>query len=878
MKNMLNRLRHQKGSALLISLMIMVGLSLLGLGFVAISETESAIAVNEKNYVQAQAAAETGVKAVIEMFQDATWASSEGILPKNSTSMKVQRVYDTSGNVDYYKGNAGTLMFDFPFRGVRDNRFFGDVDSPDVWIRRDGGEGQTYLDKLNAKMFFNGATTANDQTRISDIRVYGPPWPGATKLYNGGATAPGVGETVNSGWWKEPSSGASRYGIATVRVTAQRVIGGKVVAERSVKAIIAETPFPTVDGAIETSGSLVGQGNFNVYWGKILSEKDMQVNRPAVGMPWPDAKNFLYFEYGYDTTTQWEAGKTYAATATQPAKIHAPDACIAGDPELGKFAFQITSTATTPASWSGSPSCAIWTAGKTIGSTVNDGTVTWTTVAGRLFDFNSNITDPNDTFYKNNGWVYQMLGKSLEDPWLHARARNTLVYGNNKIVPCGDAVGPHPCDYNAVTQDVTTRYSNFFQNQVTSDTNTYPERIEAVFPTMDYEFWKSIAQSSSNQPGTSIYYFKYVGNGTSNDFQGPSGVTHDIYWWLNAAKTSANKPYNGLGAGFYFFDTQNSKNPQFNKGGTLTPDIKINSGSVASPFQMQGYIYLNANNFGSTGAGNLADNDVYQMPGEPYRDVGYREVFRDKNNPGNPGNGKFKILPTTGTTANPINGTLPTGNYSVYGANNGQWDFQDLNDNNQFDVFVADITKGGTNPIKRPDGTTLPTPTYMPVPYFEGCTPPDPTATPAVVGNCSEPHEPYLNMTYPVVGSPQAGVKIEWYAQGGGTSTYRKPKLRTGLNTVNTCDDSSATSDCTSNAYDQYGARVSFAPILVGALYNEGGYAGSGNATYYGALLMRGSFNATGTPDVYFDECLAKGCLETQLKMQRVMVTSMETD
>src|SRR5512140_546167 len=93
-KTLIKRLRQEKGSALLISLMIMVGLSLLGLGFVAISETESAIAVNERNYVQAQAAAETGTKAIIEMFQDAEWAFNEGILPKNLTTFKIQRCHD----------------------------------------------------------------------------------------------------------------------------------------------------------------------------------------------------------------------------------------------------------------------------------------------------------------------------------------------------------------------------------------------------------------------------------------------------------------------------------------------------------------------------------------------------------------------------------------------------------------------------------------------------------------------------------------------------------------------------------------------------------------------------------------------------------------
>src|SRR5438132_14650 len=78
------------------------------------------------------------------------------------------------------------------------------------------------------------------------------------------------------------------------------------------------------------------------------------------------------------------------------------------------------------------------------------------------------------------------------------------------------------------------RYSNFFQNLDHTDAGARPEAIEAVFPTMDYEFWKLIAQSASNDPGSGIYYFQYAGNGTNNLFKGPSGKVQDIIKWLNA--------------------------------------------------------------------------------------------------------------------------------------------------------------------------------------------------------------------------------------------------------------------------------------------------------------------------------------------------------
>ncbi|HUP62169.1 MAG TPA: hypothetical protein VNA69_17310 [Thermoanaerobaculia bacterium] len=833
--------RRQKGSALLISLMVMVGLSLLGLGFVAVSETESAIAVNERNYVQARAAAEAGVQAVVEMFQDATWAKDRGILPPNTTALKTLRTYDGT-ETDYYKSNPSDLLFDIPLKGVRGNKFYGGLDTADIMIRwTDGGLDQTYLTALSNALFVNPPGQP-ESLRISDIRVYAPPWPAAT---------------LNAqGFWE---GSTPRYGVATIRVTAQKIVNGRVRGERSVKAILAETPFPTVDGAIETSGSLVGQGNFHVYWGKILSEKDMQVNRPAYGMPWFDGKNMMWFEYGYDTSTPHKQNQAYDVGDV----VH-PAGCLAGDPDLVKIAYQCTTAGTTAPISPPGPDCAAFTANKSPGATVVDGTVGWTVVHARTVRLES-----DSTFYTNFNWLYQLVERTIPDPWLHARARGTLVYDNSKIVPCSDAVNPHPCDYNLETQSVTGRYSNFFQNLTSTDAGTRPERIEAVFPTMDYEFWKAVAQSGSNDPDSGIYYFEYAGgvSDTHNNFKGPGGKVKDIVTWINAAPLGAGgKPLNGLLPGFYFFDTKNKKSPQFDKGGVLTPEVSINSSSVTtSPkkFQARGYIYMNAENFGSSGVGVLIWDDVYPMPGEPYRDIGFRQVDEATN--------EYLL--------NPAAGTIPTADYVVFGVDNRQHDYQDINGNGQLDIFVADVTANNTLPLLRPDGDTTSTPVWLPVPWFEGCTPPNPIADPKVVGDCSEPHEPYLNFIYPDKASPRDGIKIGWSDPSSTVTGWRKPKVR-GLteNSTVACTTDSTNSECTSNSWDEDGALVTLQPIVWGALYNEGGYSGSGNAIYYGAILMRGDFNATGTPEVFFDECLARGCLETQLKMQRVFVSSMETD
>ena len=844
------RRSRQEGSALLVSLMVMVGLSLLGLGFVAITETESAIAINERNTAQALAAAEAGGRVVVEWFQDPDWCESIGVLPQNLVAFKTRRRFEDPARDGYYKFNAMEKLFDKPFRGSEWNRFYGDGDlnppTSDIWIYRGKNTASdNFLRALNERLFFN-SSAQNETVRINDIRVYAPPVPGGRRNVNG--------------FWED--DGQARYGVATVRVTAQKVVGRdcflpepasgdprkpcRVVAERHVKGVVAETPFPTVDGAIETSGTLVGQGSFEVYWGKVLSEKGIQLARPAVGLPWFDATNTMWFEYGYDSAWPREDSKAY----TQGDRVMAPAAAQAANTNLLKISYRASTTGSS-ADAATAPAITDWTAAETPGAMVTDGGVTWVAEASV-----TKPIEPHWLNYSSRDWFYQILGKVIEDPWLHARARQEIRLGNNKSIPCAQPTAFHPCKYNdPVNHNISDRYSNMFQNQYT----TLPQdQVEVVFPTMDYEFWKNVAMSSNNENG--VYYFRYAdgANGTSNDFIGPGGRRASVYYWLNALKDpTTGKPKNGLGAGFYFFDTKNSRNPQFEKGGLLTPDISINSGSIDEPFQMQGYIYLNARFFGTTGQGNMVQDDIYPMPGEPYRDVGIREVDLDSDP-----DWKYEL----------DGGALPAGDYLVIGANNGVWDFQDVNSNASFDLYLEERT------VTRPDGTT--TLAWMPVPFFEGCEITDNTDDGLpVVNGCSEPHEPYLNLTYPIQASRKGSSRVEWYDPATATpQDFRKPKIRTGVNVAVTCSAASSLAECTSNKYDIDGALVTIDALLWGALYNEGGYDGSGNARYYGALLMRASFNSTGTPEVYFNECLARGCLEEQLKLQRVTITSWQTE
>ncbi|MGH9456753.1 MAG: pilus assembly PilX family protein [Thermoanaerobaculia bacterium] len=775
----------QRGSALLVSLMVMVGLSLLGLGFVAISETESAISINERNYAETLAVAETGARAVVEMFQDADWADAIDILPPNKTAIKTSRT--VSSYTGYYKGSPTDLLFDSPFKPAATDRFFGDEENADVIINASKGSVATdYLDDLNDMLF-----GADANPRLTEIRIYAPPI---------------VGGTLVGGFW----TSGDRFGVATISATAEKTgPNGQPVSRRTVKIVLGETPLPGAAGPIQTEGALDNAGSFEVYWGKVTAVDDLKVIKPAVGLPWFDASESAYFEYGYDSTRPWEPNTGYATVGTI---VHPPQSAQNVVPELRRWAYKVT---TAGANSGPEPLPTDWP--QVLGNTITTGDVTLTTV------YASRYPIAPATPYESQEWLWELAGKSVSDPWFQARTRGELCYNNNCT---GTPNAPHPYKYNNPAQDETTTYSNFFKYQTHTEPN---DRVEVTFPTIDYEFWREIAQSS--EPDSGIIYLKW--NAATQQFRSLDNVSMTAVEWLNAID-------NGYGAGFYFFDSANGLNPQYGLGGTLTPDIIIGSADKGPSgyFQMQGFIYLNAQYFGTGGVGATNPTDVFPMPGEPFRDVGYREVDDSTMT--------FNLD--------------AAGDFVLVGKSSDQWDFQDLDGDFAFDVVTAQKTV-------QPPGGGAPVTLWLPVPWFETCT---------VGTTCSEPHEPYLNLVYPTIDNAEGSVGIGWSAAGN-VATMR-PKIRLSENTPNSCTNTSTALECTGNWFDETGAVVRINPVLNGILYNEGGYDAQGNAKYYGSLLIRGDFKGNGTPAVYFNECILKNCWQEQLNLPKVMIQSTQTD
>ena len=52
--------------------------------------------------------------------------------------------------------------------------------------------------------------------------------------------------------------------------------------------------------------------------------------------------------------------------------------------------------------------------------------------------------------------------------------------------------------------------------------------------------------------------------------------------------------------------------------------------------------------------------------------------------------------------------------YSIIGADNKQFDYQDVNGNGQLDVWTQDVTRNGAKTVARPDGSNLPAGSWVP--------------------------------------------------------------------------------------------------------------------------------------------------------------------
>ena len=282
----------ERGSALLISLLVMVILTFLGISYLMLAQTESQIAENQLSAQQALFVAESGARMVINWFNDPTGTGYK--VPTAAQVNRALRWYDHDANAATasVKGIAGDTakpvyrdgtddLFDKPYRGSNYLSFLGEEshagtdEGPDLRVDAAAGGAQAaFLDDVNTT-FFAHYPSVDRKARITRIDVYSPP-------------------LIDIGGQK------TRFGIGTVKVTSGVFLypgtaQERQVAQRVTKVVMAEVPYPGGFGPLTSCNYLSIMGDLSVHWGFIQAAGDFRFRTSALdnsmdsGFPYDDS-------------------------------------------------------------------------------------------------------------------------------------------------------------------------------------------------------------------------------------------------------------------------------------------------------------------------------------------------------------------------------------------------------------------------------------------------------------------------------------------------------------------------------------------------------------------------------------------------------------
>ena len=232
-KRVLSFLNEEKGFALVIAILIMVLLTVIGLGILAVTDIESKISDNYRSHTQALYIAESGIERVISYFNSpASFADVSGTYSGYTVSSisDAQRFFARRrviGNIPSFFNTYGLSQFeDTDDNGVIDSPPH-DYSNPVLKYNRDTSTAQKdFLESISPN--------ASDQSYIYELTVFAP--------------LPGTGA------------------VATVRVTA------KVRnASRTVEQILMPGPIIAFTSGLASGAGASWNGNsLSIHWGSVM--------------------------------------------------------------------------------------------------------------------------------------------------------------------------------------------------------------------------------------------------------------------------------------------------------------------------------------------------------------------------------------------------------------------------------------------------------------------------------------------------------------------------------------------------------------------------------------------------------------------------------
>lgn len=299
---------------MIIAVLVMAIMSLLGISYLLMADTENKIAENEKLASQALYFGEGTIREVKRWFDRPPYGvvgTKNLVKPLTTVIKRDIRLIDTDGDgptapvaadgsalLPYYKvgidrdADGNDDIFDKPYRPALADMLVGTEAGPDIRIdRATNSATATFLDGLRDKIAPSfPAGTAGVLARVKTIDIYEPPY-------------------LNiAGAW-------TRYGMATVKVTVEivRTAGSstQIVATRVVKAVLNETPFPGPFGPLQSCSELSFNGDFFPHWGTSTAVTDLNIangadNKIPLSLPRdipPSAK--IDTLHGYNDTAVW---------------------------------------------------------------------------------------------------------------------------------------------------------------------------------------------------------------------------------------------------------------------------------------------------------------------------------------------------------------------------------------------------------------------------------------------------------------------------------------------------------------------------------------------------------------------------------------------